>query len=133
MKTKQTQWWLPREYADTVIHMSRFHIALNYLPPLGKKYEGSGLEDLLIESYDSNTSTCILKGKSYNHGERAHKFSNWKHDEKLIADKIGASQRKQSKNMKVSKMHSTLCYSQMIWSSSCWFLKSSYKSSNKWP
>jgi hypothetical protein len=39
-------------------------------------YEDSGLEDLLIESgaYGSNSSSCLLKEKSYNRGVRYHKL-----------------------------------------------------------
>ena len=61
---------------DTVIGLGGFHIALNYLALLGKKYEDSGLEDLLIEStvYGSSTEFAILKGKTYNRGVRGHKL-----------------------------------------------------------
>jgi hypothetical protein len=56
--------------------MRGFHIILNYLALLGKMYEDSGLEDLLIESgvYGSNSASCLLKGKSYNRGVRCHKL-----------------------------------------------------------
>ena len=54
--------------------MGGFHIILNYLSLMGKKYEGSGLEDLLIESgeYGSGTIAAIMRGKSYNRSVRAH-------------------------------------------------------------
>ena len=53
-----------------------FHIALNFLALLGKKYRNSGLEDLLIESgvYAGGTRTAVMKGKSYNRAVRAHKL-----------------------------------------------------------
>ena len=77
MKAKQIQLKFPEEFKNTVIHMGGFHIALNYLSLLGKKYANSGLEDLLIESgvYAAGTTSVLMLGKSYNRGIRAHKLS----------------------------------------------------------
>ena len=57
--------------------MGGFHIALNYLSLLGKKYTNSGLEELLIGSgvYAAGTTSVLMLGKSYNRGIRAHKLS----------------------------------------------------------
>lgn len=57
--------------------MGGFHIALNYLSLLGKKYASSGLEDLLIESgvHAARTTSVLMLRKSYNRGIRAHKLS----------------------------------------------------------
>lgn len=76
VKAKEIQWRLKEEFKDTVIRLGGFHIAINYLALLGKKYEMSGIEDLLVESgiYGSSITTAILKGKSYNRGVRAHKL-----------------------------------------------------------
>ena len=43
---------------------------------LEKKYKNSGLEDLLIESgvYGADTTTAVVKEKSYNRVVRAHKL-----------------------------------------------------------
>ena len=49
-KAKEIQWKMPEMFENTIIRMGGFHIALNYLSLLGKKYEGSGLEDLFIEA-----------------------------------------------------------------------------------
>ena len=67
----------PDEFSDTVIRLGEFHIALNYLSLLGKKFHNSGLDDLLIESgvYAAGTTSAIMKGKSYNRGIRAHKLA----------------------------------------------------------
>ena len=56
--------------------MGGFHIALNYLGLIGKKYLDSGLGDLLIESgvYAAGTTAAVMKGISYNRGVRAHKL-----------------------------------------------------------
>ena len=56
--------------------MGGFHIALNFLSVIGKIFQDSGIEDLLIESgvYGCHTASMLLKGKSYNRGVRAHKL-----------------------------------------------------------
>ena len=66
IKAKLIQWSSPDEFKDTVIRMGRFHIVLNFLALIGKKYQNSGLEDLLIESrvYGAGTATAVVKGKS---------------------------------------------------------------------
>ncbi len=38
IKAKQIQWKHPEEFSNTVIRLGGFHIALNYLSLLGKKY-----------------------------------------------------------------------------------------------
>ena len=41
---------------------------MNFLDVIGKRYEDSGLEDMLIESglYGSDSVSHLLKGKCYN-------------------------------------------------------------------
>ena len=77
VKAKEIQWQRPDEFRDMVVRMGGFHIILNYLSLLGKKFENSGLEDLLIEAgvYGSATISSIIKGKAYNRGIRAHKLT----------------------------------------------------------
>ena len=75
VKAKEIQWRQRQEFESVVIRMGGFHIAI-YLAIMGKKYQSSGIEDLLIESgmYGSSTTSILLKGKSYNRGVRAHKL-----------------------------------------------------------
>ena len=75
-KARQIQWFSPDEFKNTVIRLGGFHIALNFLALLGKKYRNSGLEDLSIESgvYAGGTTTAVMKRKSYNREVRAHKL-----------------------------------------------------------
>ena len=74
VKAKEIQWRLRQEFECMVIQMGGFHIVMNYLAVLGKKYQSSGIADLLIESgkYESTSTSILLKGKSYNRGVRAH-------------------------------------------------------------
>ena len=76
VKAKEIQWRLRQEFECMVIQMGGFHIVMNYLAVLGKKYQSSGIADLLIESgkYESTSTSILLKGKSYNRGIRAHKI-----------------------------------------------------------
>lgn len=76
-KAKQIQMKFPEEFSDIVIRLGGFHIALNFLSLLGKKFRSSGLEDLLIESgvYAAGTTTALMKGKYYNREIRAHKLA----------------------------------------------------------
>jgi len=75
-KAKQIQFKFPEEFKDTIVRMGGFHIALNFIAVIGKRYQNSGLEDILIESgaYGPNSVTSLMKGKSYNRGVRAHKL-----------------------------------------------------------
>jgi len=76
-KAKQIQMRFPEEFSGTFIRLGGFHIALNFLPLLGKKFCSSGLEYLLIESsvYAAVTASAVMKGKPYNRGIRAHKLA----------------------------------------------------------
>ncbi|KAK3698426.1 hypothetical protein QZH41_001193 [Actinostola sp. cb2023] len=76
-KAMQIQMRFPDEFSNTVIRLGGFHVALNFLSLLGKKFMNSGLDDLLIESgvYAAGTTSALMKGKSYNRGVRAHKLS----------------------------------------------------------
>ena len=48
-KAKKIQWRFPDEFSNVLVRMGGFHIALNFLSLLGKKFANSGLDDLLIE------------------------------------------------------------------------------------
>ena len=75
-KAKEIQWRFPNEFFNVVVCMGGFHIVLNFLALLGKKFADSGLDDLLIESgvYAAGSTSALMKGKSYNRGIRAHKL-----------------------------------------------------------
>ena len=68
MKAKEIQWRFPDEFKDMVICMGGLHIALNYLAVIGKRFQESGLQDLLT------LLRQLLKGNSYNRRVRAHKL-----------------------------------------------------------
>ena len=76
-KAKQLQVKYSEEFQSTVIRMGGFHIVLNYLSLLGKKYAQSGIENMLIESgvYAAGTTSAIMLGKLNNRGIWAHKLT----------------------------------------------------------
>ena len=75
-KAKEIQWRFPNEFSNLVVRMGGFHIVLNFLSLIGKKFADSGLDNLLIESgvYAAGSTSALMKGKSYNRGIRAHKL-----------------------------------------------------------
>lgn len=48
-KAKEIQWRFPNLLSNVVVHVGGFHIVLNFLSLLGKKFADSGLDHLLIE------------------------------------------------------------------------------------
>ena len=76
IKAKQLQWRFSAEFSKVVIRVGGFHIALNYLALMEKKYASSRLDDLLVESgvYGAGAVSAPMKGKAYNHGVHAHKL-----------------------------------------------------------
>ena len=75
-KAKEIQWRCPDQFKDTVLRLGGFHTALAFISVIGKRYEESGLEDLLIESgvYGLNSVVRIMNGKTYNKSVRALKL-----------------------------------------------------------
>ena len=75
-KAKEIQWRCPDQFKDTVLRLGGFHTALAFISVIGKRYEESGLEDLLIESgvYELNSVVRIMNGKTYNKSVRALKL-----------------------------------------------------------
>ena len=75
-KAKEIQWRCQDEFKDTVIRLGGFHTAMTFISLIGKRYEESGLEDLLVEAgvYGSGSVMKIMNGKSYNKGVRALKL-----------------------------------------------------------
>ena len=75
-KAREIIWQQPKAFPDTVLRLGGMHIVLNFLSVIGKMFDNSGLEDLLVESgvYAPNTAAYLLKGKCLNRGICAHKL-----------------------------------------------------------
>lgn len=76
VKAKFIQLKFSTEFYNTILRLGGFHIALKFLSLVGKKYQNSGLEDLLIEYgvYAAGTTSALVNARSYNRGVRAHKL-----------------------------------------------------------
>jgi hypothetical protein len=76
-KAMQMSWFRKDECKSLILRLGSFHIGLNFLRATGQHMNGSGLEDVLIESgvYGDTTVTNILNGKSWNRGARCHKLT----------------------------------------------------------
>lgn len=74
-KAKEILWQCTDEFSDTLLRLGGFHTLLTFMAVIGKRYEDSELEDLLIESglYGSNTVQRIVDGKAYSKGIHAMK------------------------------------------------------------
>lgn len=69
--------WLHPNYAErTIVRMGEFHTIMSYLSILGKRFEGGGLGDLMIESgiVAAGSLPSVMSGKHYNRAARAHKL-----------------------------------------------------------
>jgi hypothetical protein len=57
---------------EVVVRLGGFHLLRSYLGSIGKIMTGSGLEDVLMEIYGSNTIEHILSGKAYARALQGH-------------------------------------------------------------
>ena len=73
---KQMQLRYPADFANVIFRLGGFHVTLNYLAIVGKKYRSSSLEDILVESsaYVAGTTSVLMNGRSYSRGVIAHKL-----------------------------------------------------------
>ena len=62
------------EFSSVVLRMGSFHFTCVFLTVIGKRFAGSGLRDLLLESgvIAEGSVDGVLSGKHYNRGVRAH-------------------------------------------------------------
>ena len=72
--------WKPEnkdEYSGIVLQIRAFHIIRAFLSIIGKRFQGAGLDDLLVESgVVSNGSIAgVMAGKHYNRAVYAHKIT----------------------------------------------------------
>ena len=63
-KAKEIQWRCQDEFKETVIRLGGFHTAMTFMSVIGKRYEESGMEDLLVEAgvFGSGSIMKIMAG-----------------------------------------------------------------------
>ena len=76
MKAYPLVWKNPERYKDHIIMIGSFHVVCAYLKMVGKKMDGSGLSDVLLEAglMTSGSVQAVLSGKQYNRGITCHKI-----------------------------------------------------------
>ena len=70
--------WCVAEYKDKLIpRLGGLHISMNFLKAIGDHMNGSGLNEVWVESglLGQGTASLVLSGKAYNKGMRAHKLT----------------------------------------------------------
>ena len=75
MKAYPLIWKNPERYKDHIVMIGSFHVVCAFMKMVGKKMEGSGLSDVLLEAglMTSGSVHAVLAGKQYNRGITCHK------------------------------------------------------------
>ena len=75
MKAYPILWSNPARYKNHIVLIGTFHILCAYFKMLGKKMDGSGLQDILIESgmMSSGSMKGVMTGKNYDRSLHCHK------------------------------------------------------------
>lgn len=74
-KAQEMVWYHGDEFNQVVLRMGAFHTTCTLLATIGKRFQNSGLQDLMVESdlVGANSVLSVLSGKHYNRAMRAHK------------------------------------------------------------
>lgn len=75
-KAQMIRWTNPVMAEALVPRLGEFHTMMSFLSTIGKRYEQSGLEDMLVESgiIASGSMKGVMSGHMYNRSIRAHKL-----------------------------------------------------------
>lgn len=76
-KGMQLIWSDPDQYQGIILRMGGFHVALNYLKVIGKRFKNAGLSDCWAESglFGPNTAVKASDGGHYNRSTRGLKIT----------------------------------------------------------
>ncbi|KAL8625537.1 hypothetical protein ACOMHN_014626 [Nucella lapillus] len=74
-KAAEIIWKQRQQYENLVLRLGAFHVIMNVLSILGKRFQDAGLRDLCIESgiLAEGSVTKVLEGKNYKRAVRTHK------------------------------------------------------------
>ena len=75
MKAYPLVWNYPQKFDRHIIMIGTFHLAMGYYHMIGKKMEGSGFADVLLETnlVSSGSIHGVLTGKNYSRATHCHK------------------------------------------------------------
>jgi hypothetical protein len=76
MKAYPIIWNQPKRFEDHIIMIGTFHVVCAYFKMIGKKMEGTGLSDILLEAslIGSGSVTGVMTGKHYSRAMHCHKI-----------------------------------------------------------
>ena len=76
MKAFPLLWNFPDKFSRHIVMIGLFHLMLGYLNMIGKKMDGCGLSDILLESnlISSGSLNGVMKGKNYSRAMKCHKI-----------------------------------------------------------
>ena len=76
MKALPLIWNNPVKYSKHIVLIGTFHLICAYLKMVGKKMDGSGLSDIMIEAglMTSGSLSGVLSGKNYDRAMHCHKI-----------------------------------------------------------
>ena len=74
MQKPSKLWQRPEELKPVVLRLGAFHMTMAMLAVLGKRIDGSGWSDLVVEAGVLATGSVsgVVAGKHYNRGLRVH-------------------------------------------------------------
>ena len=75
MKAYPLLWNDPARYKTHIVMIGTFHVVCGYLKMIGKKMEGTGFSDIMLESglMSSGSMYGVVSGKSYSRAMNCHK------------------------------------------------------------
>ena len=75
MKAFPLIWNNPQRFDNHIVLIGTFHLSMGYMNMIGKKMDGSGFTDILLEAnmISSGSLQGVLSGKNYNRAVRCHK------------------------------------------------------------
>jgi hypothetical protein len=76
MKAYPIIWNEPKKFEDHIIMIGTFHVVCAYFKMIGKKMEGTGLSDILLETglIGSGSVTGVITGKHFSRAMHCHKI-----------------------------------------------------------
>ena len=96
MKAYPLLWNNPKRYEKHIVLIGTFHLVCAYLKMVGKKMDGSGLSDILLEAglIASGSLQGVISGKHYDRAMHCHKIM-LECLERLLLEQYMANQNEQ--------------------------------------
>ena len=75
-KATEIKWKHPSIFQNVILRMGTFHTLCNLLSVIGKRFQDSGLKNIIIEAgvVAERSVSGVQEGRQYNRGVRTHKY-----------------------------------------------------------